>query len=220
MDYINYAPLFEQDDDETERRRKELDHTLTELSFATGQLRRITDRLVEVGGEELTEETVAWYVRELGYHGEYFLSAAYEVQDRLAGILALMTGCDKRELIGRQGAYKDRRTRRYVQMQGKMAEAARHFLLIESCVCSFVHLWRIKTHEAAVHFEFMVDGVPYDPEEILRSVKSEALFGELTQIMRREADRFISRHEEACKKIEDAAEKLVDAIRQAEGLRA
>ena len=218
MDYIHYTPCFERGDDEGGRRRKRLEHALTELGFVVGQLRRITDRLMEVGSEDLTEETVSWFVQELGYHGEYFLSIAYEVQDRLAGILAVLSGLDKRDLIGRERAYQDKRMPLYVRMQETMPEAARHFLFIESCVCSFVRLRRLKTHEATLHFEFMIDGDPCDPAEILTCVKDEALFGELVQMMRQEAHGFISRHEDACKRIENAADKLDEAVRQAEKL--
>lgn len=145
MDYIHYLPWLERGDDESHRRRKSLEHALMEFGFVVGQLRRITDRLKGVGKEDITEETVSWFVQDIGYHGEYFLNTAYEIQDRMAGLLAEVSRCPKDQLIGRLNAYKDARMPRYLRLKETMPAAAKQFLALESCICSFVRLRRLNT---------------------------------------------------------------------------
>ena len=215
MDYIHYTPWFEKGDSEAAQRRKRLEHALTEFGFVLARLRCITDRLIKVRKEDLTEQNISWAVEEVGYHGDYFLNTTYEIQDRLAGLLAELTGSEKNQLIGRLNAYKDARMPRYLKLKETTPIAAKQFLALESCICSFVKLRRIKTHGATLHFEFMVDGQPCDPEEILGLAGSGAIFGSLVQIMRKEMRRFITRHENVCKQIEGRGDKLDEAIRKA-----
>ena len=218
MSYMSYGPWFEATDDEVTRRRKMLEHALEELGSTTVRLRHVTDRLIRIGEDDLTEENVSWCVEELEYHGEYFLTTAYEIQDRLAGLLAILTESPKDILIGKRRAFTDARIPRYVELKKTMPRAAEQFLALESRICSFVKLRNKKTHEGSLHFEFLVDGQPYDPEEILRSVKEEAQYGALLQTIRVEVHRFIETHKTDCEAIEKSVEQLEETIREREKL--
>jgi hypothetical protein len=211
MDYVSYQPAYQRGDSECTRKKKDLEHALMELGFVTTRLCEIRDRLLDCGENDLTEETVSQFVQELSYHGEYFLNTAYEIRDRLAALLAILTECDKDALIGRR-AYEDKRMPRYIALKNTMPEVARQFLALESCICTFIKLRNVKTHEASLHFEFLVDGHPYDAEEILKSVKDDAVFGELVQLIRSEICRFISRHTKACEEIEKATDALNESL--------
>ena len=195
-----------------------MEHALEELGSTTIRLRHVTDRLIGIEEDDLTEDNVSWFVEELEYHGEYFLTTAYEIQDRLAGLLAILTESKKDELIGKRRAFKDARIPRYVELKGTMPRAAQQFLALESRICSLVKLRNKKTHEDSLHFEFLVDGQPYDPEKTLRSVKVEAQFGALLQTIRAEVHRFIGMHNTDCEAIEKAVEQLDEAIREQERL--
>jgi hypothetical protein len=211
MNYVSYGPAHQRGDDECARRKKDLEYALRELGFVTARLCEVRDRLLNIGENDLTEETVSQFVQELSYHGEFFLNTAYEIRDRLAALLAVLTECDKDDLIGRR-AYEDKRMPRYMALKNSMPEVARQFLALESCICSFVKLRNAKTHEASLHFEFLLDGHPYDPEEILKGVKDDVSFGELVQLIRSEVNRFISRHVKACEEIEKAADALNESL--------
>ena len=182
-----------------------------ELGVVSARLCEIRDRLLNFGETDLTEETVSQFVQEFSYYGEFFLNTAYEIRDRLAALLAVLTECDKDDLIGRR-TYEDKRMPRYMALKNSMPEVVRQFFVLESCICSFVKLRNAKTHEASLHFELLVDGHPYDPEEILKGVKDDAFFGELVQIIRSETNRFISRHVKACEEIENAVDALNESL--------
>lgn len=218
MRYMSYGPWFEPTDDEVTRRRKMLEHALMELGAPTVRLRQITARLIGIEDDDITEENVSYFVEELEYHGEYFLTTAYEIQDRLAGLLAILTESPKHELIGKRRAFTDARIPRYVDLKKTMPRVAEQFLALESRICSLVKLRNIKTHKSSFHFEFLVDGQPYDPAEILRSVKDEAQFGELLQTIRTEVHLFIETHKADSIAIEEAVDQLEAAIREQERL--
>ncbi len=208
-------------------RRDVLRFTLDELEAMATRLEHVTRRLVAATEIELSGSTkpdadgrrfdpglaMSSLVEELADHGEAFLVAVYELQDRLAHLLAVFSGCDKRELIGFRGSFKARMLR-YRALEKSMPEAAKQFILLERYLCEFLPLRRTKTHEASLHFALLVDGQPYAPDDVLLQLKGDPQW--FLARIQDEGRRFVQKYERACSAIQNNIEKLAEAIRATE----
>ena len=223
LDYFWYEPV-------NKGRHERLEFALEELQVSAIRLRQVTERLVATEEIELVVESretsegkrhdsfaaVSSLVDELKYHGESFLAATYELQDRLASLLAILGRCRKRDVSGFRGAFNKARMPRYRALEKSMPETGKQFIILERHLCDFVRLRNRKTHEASLHFALLVDGQPHTPEDVLQQIKGGRQW--FLDIIREEARRFSQRHEHVLKTIQVAVDKLVEDIRSAEEL--
>ena len=141
-------------------------------------------------------------------HAQHFLAWAYEIQDRLNGLLAILTASDKDQLTGPKRAFREGEIPRYLALGKPMPKVAAQFFVLENRINSFVALRRRKTPEASLHFEFLIDDHPYDPQEVFSSINDQQQSRALVQSIRAELKGFIEKHKSACEDIQTAIDKL------------
>lgn len=223
LDYLWYEPVSNERPELLRFALEELEGVVIRLEHVTNRLHAVTD--VAAASETKPDPkrslqdaglAISSLVSELAYHGESFLASTYELQDRLANLLAVLSECDKRTLVGFRGAFNKARMPRYRALEKTMPTVAREFIALERYLCEFVRLRNQKTHQASLHVALLVDGQPHDPEDVLLQIKGDREW--FVRCVDQEARRFAGRHKEALDSISARIESLAESLRAARNL--
>jgi hypothetical protein len=91
LDYVWYEPL--------ETSAAQLQHAVSQLRFCVLRLARVVRRLEGAAEEQIDWLNAGSTMDDIQFYAEAFLTAMYELRERLSFLLAQLTGLDKETLI-------------------------------------------------------------------------------------------------------------------------